>query len=46
MESFGRARRVRIYLNEGDHIGHLPSHHAVMLFLRREGAQGATVCTC
>jgi CBS domain-containing protein len=43
MESFGRARRVRIYVNEGDRIGHLPAHLAVMQFLRKEGAQGATV---
>jgi CBS domain-containing protein len=43
MESFGRARRVRIYLNEGDRVGHLPAHLAVMQFLRREGAQGVTV---
>jgi len=43
MAAFGRARRGRTYLNEGDHIGHLPSHHSVMQFLRREGAQGATV---
>ena len=43
MASFGRARRVRIYVNEGDHVGHVPTHVAVMQFLRREGAQGATV---
>jgi CBS domain-containing protein len=43
MGSFGRARRVRIYVNEGDHVGHLPTHLAVMQLLRREGAQGATL---
>ncbi len=43
MESFGRARRVRIYINEGDHVGRVPTHVAVMRFLRKEGAQGATV---
>jgi CBS domain-containing protein len=43
MESFGRARRIRIYVNEGDRVGHLPAHLAVMQFLRKEGAQGATV---
>jgi CBS domain-containing protein len=43
MASFGRARRVRIYVNEGDHVGHVPTHIAVMQLLRKEGAQGATV---
>lgn len=43
MESFGRARRVRIYVNEGDRVGHLPAHVAILQFLRREGAQGTTV---
>ena len=43
MESVGRARRIRIYVNEGDRIGHLPAHLALMQFLRKEGARGATV---
>jgi CBS domain-containing protein len=43
MESFGRARRIRIYLSEGDRVGRLPAHLAVLQFLRKEGAQGATV---
>jgi CBS domain-containing protein len=43
MESFGRARRVRIYVSEGDLAGHQPVHAAIMQFLRKEGAQGATV---
>ncbi len=42
MESFGRARRIRIYVNEGDRVGLVPTHLAVMEFLRKEGAQGAT----
>lgn len=37
------ARRVRVYLNEGDRAGHHPAHLAVMELLRREGAAGA-VC--
>ena len=43
MESFGRAKRVRIYLNEGDLVGHVPAHLAIMKFLRKEGARGTTV---
>lgn len=43
MESFGRAKRVRIYLSEGDRAGHLPAHVALIQFLRKEGAQGASV---
>lgn len=37
----GKARRVRLYLNEGDRAGHRPAHTAVMELLRREGAAGA-----
>ena len=43
MESFGRAKRIRIYLSEGDRAGHLPAHVAVVQLLRKEGAQGASV---
>jgi len=43
METFGRAKRIRIYLNEGDRAGHLPAHVAVLQLLRKEGAQGASV---
>lgn len=43
MESSGRGRRIRIYVNEGDLIDHVPAHFAVLQFLRREGALGATV---
>jgi CBS domain-containing protein len=39
----GKARRVRIYVNEGDKVGWKPAHLAVLEFLRRENAQGATV---
>lgn len=43
MDSLGRARRIRIYVNEGDLAGHLPTHLAVVQFLRKEGARGVTV---
>lgn len=37
----GKARRVRLYLSEGDRTGHRPAHLAVMELLRKEGAAGA-----
>jgi CBS domain-containing protein len=37
----GKARRVRLYLSEGDRAGHRPAHTAVMELLRKEGAAGA-----
>lgn len=43
MELVGKARRVRIYVNEGDKVGWKPAHLALLEFLRRENAQGATV---
>jgi CBS domain-containing protein len=43
MDLLGKARRVRIYLSEGDKIGHQPAPLAIVEMLRRENAQGATV---
>ena len=43
METSARARRIRIYLDEGDRAGLVPAHLAVLQFLRKEGAQGVTV---
>ncbi len=43
MELPGKAKRVRIYVNEDDRIGRLPAPHVLVEFLRREDAQGATV---
>jgi CBS domain-containing protein len=43
MDLIGKARRVRIYVNDGDKVGWKPAHMAVLEFLRRENAQGATV---
>jgi CBS-domain-containing membrane protein len=39
----GKAKRVRIYVNEGDLHGHQPIHVAILAYLRKEGASGATV---
>ncbi|MGB8296198.1 MAG: DUF190 domain-containing protein [Polyangia bacterium] len=38
----GKAKRVRIYVNEGDGHGYQPIHTALLAFLRKEGASGAT----
>lgn len=43
MDLVGKAKRLRIYLNEGDHIGHLAAPVAILELLRKEGAAGATV---
>jgi PII-like signaling protein len=43
MEISGRGTRVRIYFGEHDHHGHTPLWSAMLDFLRREGAAGATV---
>ncbi|MGD0838179.1 MAG: DUF190 domain-containing protein [Polyangia bacterium] len=39
----GRAKRVRIYVNEGDAHHHQSINAAVLALLRKEGAAGATV---
>jgi CBS domain-containing protein len=39
----GRGKRVRIYLNEGDRVGDQTGEIAIVTFLRRENAAGATV---
>ncbi|HTQ08301.1 MAG TPA: DUF190 domain-containing protein [Polyangiaceae bacterium] len=43
MSSAGKAKRVRIYVHEGDLIAKKPAHYAVMDFLMREHANGATI---
>lgn len=43
MDLIGKAKRVRVYVNEGDRVGTQPAHLALIEFLRRENAQGATV---
>ncbi len=39
----GKAKRVRIYVNEGDTYRHQSINVAILAFLRKEGASGATV---
>jgi CBS domain-containing protein len=39
----GKAKRVCIYVHEGDLHGHQPIDAALVAFLRKEGAAGATV---
>lgn len=43
MEISGRAIRMRIYLGESDHLGHLPLHEAIVKQARQTGLAGATV---
>ena len=43
MEFTGRAKRVRIYVNEGDVAHHKPVHVAVLELLRANNTAGATV---
>jgi len=43
MDLVGKAKRLRVYLNEGDRIGHLAAPVAILSLLRKEGAAGATV---
>ena len=43
MDVVGKARRVRIYLKESDVVGHRPAPYAILEWLRREGAAGATL---
>ncbi|HEY3449086.1 MAG TPA: DUF190 domain-containing protein [Myxococcales bacterium] len=42
-ELLGRAKRVRIYVSEGDLHHHRPIEAAILALLRKEGASGATV---
>jgi len=37
------AQRVQIFVGEADHVGHQASFRAILEYLRREGAAGATV---
>jgi len=43
VDTLGKAKRVRVYVNEDDRIGHRPAPQAILEFLRGENAQGATV---
>jgi CBS domain-containing protein len=43
MDLVGKAKRVRIYLSAGEKIGHHAAWLAMLEYLRRENAQGATL---
>jgi CBS domain-containing protein/PII-like signaling protein len=43
MDLVGKAKRIRIYVKESDVIGHKPAQYALLDWLRRERAAGATL---
>lgn len=43
MDQFSRGLRVQIYCGEAEQVGHKPRYQAILEFLRKEGAAGATV---
>lgn len=43
MEGSSAGRCVRVYVGETDQVGHTPRYQAMLEYLRREGAAGATV---
>ena len=43
MNRWSRGLRVQVYMGESDQAGHVPRYQAVLEYLRREGAAGATV---
>jgi CBS domain-containing protein len=43
MDFIGKAKRIRIYVKESDVIGHKPAQYALLDWLRRERAAGATL---
>lgn len=43
MNSVATVKRIRIYLSDGDRLGAKPTYLAVVEYLRRENARGATV---
>lgn len=43
MEAFSRGLRVQVFLGENDQVGHTPRYQALIEYLRKEGAAGATV---
>ena len=43
MESLSRGLRVEIYCGEADQVQHKPRYAAILEYLRKEGAAGATV---
>jgi len=43
MDDYSRGVRVQVFFGESDHVGHIPRYQALLEFLRKEGAAGATV---
>ena len=43
MERYSRGLRVQVFFGETDQVGHVPRYQAMLEYLRREGAAGATV---
>jgi len=43
MPRYSRGTRVQVYFGETDQIGHTPRYQAILEYLRKEGAAGATV---
>jgi PII-like signaling protein len=43
MRRLEKAKRVRIYLEENDRVGHRPAHLAIVELLRAQKAAGASV---
>jgi CBS domain-containing protein len=43
MRSHSRGVQVQVFFGESDQVGHIPRYQALLEYLRREGAAGATV---
>ena len=43
MQPYSRGTRVQIYCGEADRVNHRPLYQAILEYLRKEGAAGATV---
>ena len=43
MQAFARGTRVQVFIGESEQEGHVPRYHALLEYLRKEGAAGATV---
>lgn len=43
MQPYSRGTRVQVFFGETDSVGHVPRYEALLEYLRKEGAAGATV---
>jgi CBS domain-containing protein len=43
MSAYSRGTRVQVFFGETDQVGHKPRYEAILEYLRKEGAAGATV---